>query len=410
MCPNACSGRMRLAVMVVASLARICHGAVWAAVVAFALAPRDATALFQLLLLQGGLVSLFSASSYARATNVAARTSDLGEIARSFSRFVALASGIAIVVAIAALPSYGFSSHERLLAIALFVVGAACAAAGALLQGMIMGSTGNAIHAFSPVVAVSFVASGISVASAGSSDVMWFATLWVIPQVATPVVLIAGSKSLRVAVFGRQDSMGAGQHHFAATGLVNATSVGIAFQFRERWASFRTGSEVEQSFLIVRFSDLAYQVAYMAAASVPWRLRNVTDILLASRPRRAASLVVVSLATLVTFTPIVLWDEWSLWAFCVAEVLAVPARLLAMTFALALLARESARAYVVALAGSMAAGLGLMLIPAIQQSPYSLQAFLSVGAVVTVVVASVTHAHSAASDSTAAPALDQQAT
>lgn len=368
-----------------ATAARVAHGLLFAAAAALALEPRDATFIFQLLFLQGGLVALLSASSYARAAHLSSQGRDAGAVS-AFLRFVTIASVIATAAGFLFLPRYGQPAGTHAVVVALVVIGAASAAFTALLQGLVVGSGASPARAFGPVLGVTTLASAVTVASMDVDSLVWFVCLWTAPQLLTSVVLLASSRWLRQLVSadrGRSPEAGSA---FALTGVLNGASVGLAYQFRERWTVHHPEFAVSQSFFIVRVTELVYQVLYMASASAPRQVEALSDHLLSTRLRRLLVLALGVGFSALGLVPVVGWSEWSAERFVIAEILASPARLLSMVLMLSLLARESARSYLIAQALAMVAA-GTLMATAVQSSPYGLQAFQTVGAVCVVVTA-----------------------
>lgn len=371
--------------MVAATAARVGFGLLFAPFVVAALPGEGATRVFQLLFLQGGLIALLSASAYARGAHLATGDQPVWSTARSLARFLGLGTGVSIAAGVVFLPLPEEPSLVRIALVAMLVAGAASSALAGFLQGVTVVRDGG-LAAFLPSVLISAAAAGGLVALWRSQPILAVVAAWSGPQILTCLVLFVTVPSAR-QVFRRVGPTGRDERSlFAATGAVNAGSVGVAYAFRERWAPAQPDSQAELGFLVVRVTELVYQVLYMAAASVPrwvdWTVRRRV----AAFWGRALLLMTGVVAGVLAIVPMLVWDAWALDRFIVAELAVAPARVLTMLCWLSLLVRRTTWAYQASvLAGTMLAFASMAIHP-LQTASYGLQAFHLVNLVAAVVV------------------------
>ena len=156
---------------------------------------------------------------------------------------------------------------------ALLVVGAAGSALNGLLQGLTVIRRGAAA-AFVPTLVLNLLAGLVTLGLWGPQPLLLVTAVWALTQIIPPLVLVASRPELRRTFRDTGTTAEADSDHFAATGIVNAASVPIAYVFRERWAA----PEFVRSYFgfgIVRFTEIGYQILYMVLASTPHRVNRL---------------------------------------------------------------------------------------------------------------------------------------
>lgn len=376
------------AAIAAAFLSRIGMAAVFAVWVALALSGKDAARMYQLMFLQGGLIALLSASAYARGAHLASSGVSTGATARRFLRFLTLSSAVSFALGLTFVPT-GVAAPQNALVMGAFVVGAAASAFNGLIQGVVVARAGP-VAAFAPSIAAS-LAGSLALAGAWLADPQDLAVasfIWALPQVLAPCLLLR-SPVHRQMLFERGAAT-ADVTAFAPTGAVNAGSVAAGYVFRERWTDSQSAEISAQGFMIVRITELAYQVFYMGAASFP---RLVERFFTARLKRPGSRRWVLSAAAMTTLPVVVLsllQSGWSTFAALAAEAMLIPARVLATLCLLALLARPSMRAYQWALLASIITTAAIMWVPAVQASPLALQALQAINSWVIVTATALT--------------------
>ncbi|QKE85634.1 hypothetical protein [Arthrobacter sp. NEB 688] len=338
--------------------------------------------MFQLLFLQGGLTALLSASAYARGAHLAASGAHTGSVVRPFVTFVLLGAIGAWVLGTVLVDGPGAHGSWVIAALSL---GSAGASLSGLLQGIIVVRRGGAA-AFAPVVVLTTIAIAAMGLAWGQDSPLALTLLWVAPQVLGPVLLVRVLR--RLDSTGGSASVGPGtkdESQFARVGVLNASSVAVAYQFREVWAAGQGDGAASGSFGVLRVTELAYQVAYMALASQPRRLTGLVTRRLRSRTARGLFVVVGLAAAGLGTLPALTTDSWSLTGFVIAEAAVMPARLLTMACYLSLLGRPTTRAYQGVMLTTVLLSALSIASPAMTGSAYGLQLLQCVAAAVGVI-------------------------
>lgn len=368
-------------VMVAVIVARVAVAAAYAALLVVALPSAQSAYVFQLFFLQTGLVALLSASAYARAASLTSRERDISASLASFVRFVAVGASAAIIVGLIALPrAPGTDTATQVTLLVAMVLGGVMAAAGSLIQGVAVVADGPQ-RAFAPVLAVCVVALAVIAIAWGPISLVVVVVGWAVFQAAAALVILTASPAARSAV-GRMRPWrvrGATTDHFASVGTLNGASVAVAYGFRESWAANQTSVVAAQSFLLLRWTELAYQLAYTGLASIPGLVRRRARPLFGGRTSSRALAIAGGAGCLLGLLPAVLWSEWSVTSFVLAEAMVAPVRCLSIVCLIILLAEPSTRWYLLAVASSTLISFALFLIPGMQQSPFGLQVFQAVG-------------------------------
>ena len=366
-------------VMASAAAGRSALAATVAAAAYAALVPSETQGFLQLLFLQGGLTALLSASAYTRAAHLAGRDPRyVAGSVRSFGAFVLATTAMVIALGWVVVPTYELDRATHFAVLTLMVLGAAATASNAFLQGLLVGG-GATGAAFWPVLVTSALAVVVGLVFNQDVTIVTLTLIWIVPQVVSPVLLATTSQLVLHQLAQAVEAPRARGNYFGATGGVNASSVGVAFVFRERWAASLGSQEAATTFTLVRLTEIAYQLAAMVLSSLPRYTRALSPVLFGSRWRRLAIAVLGTVASLLCLVPALLWDQWSFERLVVAEVLAAPARLIALITAMVLLSRTTTRAYIVGILCTILAALCATWVPAIQASPYGLQAFQAGG-------------------------------
>lgn len=370
-----------------AAASRVGLALLFAPFVVMALPSDAASRVFQLLFLQGGLIALLSASAYARAAQLAAGGGPVWPAARSFGRFLGLGTGVAILAGLV-LPVPGESTAVKLGLLAMLVTGAAGSALTGFLQGVVVIRHGG-LAAFLPTILVSIPGVVGILALWRPQPLVVVVAIWVLPQILNSVVLMAAVPSARRVFRRAGEGQSSERSFFAATGAANAASVAVGYAFRDRWAATQSEGQAELGFFVVRITELVYQVLYMGAASMPATVNRVVSSRLETTRGRVQFLVIGLVSALLALAPSIVWTEWDLRRFAIAELAVAPARVLTMLCWLFLLGRETTRAYQAAvLAGSALAFAAIVFAP-LQASPYGLQAFQLVNLAPAVLIATV---------------------
>jgi hypothetical protein len=377
--------RTRLAgtasLMAAAIVARVAVAAAYAALLVVALPPAQSAYVFQLFFLQTGLVALLSASAYARAASLTSQDRDVSASLASFLRFVILGAALAVLLGLVALPAApGADTAMQVTLLMAMVLGGVMAAVGSLIQGVAVVADGPA-RAFGPVLAVCVIALGVIALGWGPQGLVVVVLGWAFFQSAAALVILAASPAARSAVGHLRPwrGRGAASDHFASVGVLNGASVAVAYGYREVWAAGQSSEVAANSFLLLRWTELAYQLAYTGLASLPGLVRRRARPLFGGRRTSLALVLAGVTGCILGVLPALFWSQWSLAGFVMAEALVAPARCLSIVCLIILLAEPSTRWYLLAVASSTLASLALFLVPDVQQSPYGLQVFQSVG-------------------------------
>lgn len=374
--------------MVASTGFRIFFSLLFTAFVAASLPPHQASRVYQLLFLQGGLIALLAASAYARGAHLAAKRTATGTTTRRFIRYLTVGVLGAFAVAVGLLPLDEATTGVRLGVLALMVVGAAGSALNGLLQGLTV-ITRGAAAAFLPTLVLNLVACLVTIGLWGPQPILLVTALWAFPQVAAPLVLVASRPELRRTLRGTTTTAKADTDHFAATGIANAAAVTAAYAFRERWAAAQQSSDTAVGFFIVRCTDIGYQILYMLLATTP-HIVNRFVMRLSSSGAHGFRIVLLAIPlAVVGASPAVIEDRWSTARFLLAECLVAPGKILCLFCLLYLLGRENTRAYQVAVGLSALVSASLMLVPWLQESPYALQVLQAAAFIPLTVVAAV---------------------
>jgi hypothetical protein len=373
-------------VTVAATGSRVTFGLLFTSFVSVALPSSQAIRVYQLLFLQGGLIALLAGAAYARGAHIAARGAAPDATTWRFARYLLVMGIAAFLVAAGLLPLHDTGTPVRLGVLVLMVVGAMGSALNGWLQGLTAVTTGVSA-AFLPTLLVSSVACLLTIGVWGSRPLLLVAALWAIPQILTPCVLLATRPELRRNFRGRRSTGHSDTDYFAATGAVNVASVAVAYAFRERWSAAQAPPDAATGFLVVRFTEIGYQVLYMLLASTPLSVVRVVERV--SAAARGLGLVLLALPFTLLGAVSVVAENWSMTRFLVAEALVAPGRILSVFCLLYLLGRPSTRPYQVAVGVSTLSSASLMLVPWLQESPYGLQVFHAAGLLPMAVVAAV---------------------
>ncbi|MFJ6131748.1 hypothetical protein [Janibacter terrae] len=333
-----------LVTMASASLARVALGALLAVVAARSLPPFEAQVLFQSLFLQSGAIAFLSASAFARGAALAHRQVAVSASWRSFLRFCSVWSvASTLIIGIALCIIVGTNNRDATLLGLLMGSGAAASALNAFIQGIATVSEGR-IRAFAPGLGItSLTLLALGVALQGSS-LMALVGIWCLSQIVMPVALLTAAPATRALLGGPGNEGHRGGDYFAATGVVNAGSVAAVFGYREQWARAHDARSAADGFYVSRLSELVLQVIYMAAASTP-RILEGANRLARNRPGRTTLLVVGLLAGAFSLGANLVEPSTTKFRLGVAEITAMPIRVLASICLLMLLSRFTARAY-----------------------------------------------------------------
>jgi hypothetical protein len=371
--------------MFAASGGRVGLGLLFAPFVLVALPSDEAARMFQLLFLQGGLIALLSASAYARGAQLAASGAAIWRSMRKFLAYLVLAAPVALAGGALLVPIPAQTQLMKCWILSVLVAGAAGAALNGFLQGVTVVRRGGTA-AFLPALGITMAACAIVISLWRPQGALTVALVWGVPQLLSPAALLLTVPDVRRFVRRGPGAALADSSYFAATGLANASSIGIAYAFRERWAAARPSEQAATGFLVVRVSELLYQVVYMGAASLPRTLNRLFGDRLRST-RAQVTLLVAGLALAApAFLPVAIWEHWALSQFLAAELLIAPARLLTILCLLTLLARRTTRAYQIAVITGVVISAALMTVPRVQSSAFGLQAFQAANAIATVLV------------------------
>jgi hypothetical protein len=373
--------------IVVSTGSRISFSLLYTVFVAASLSDNQASRVYQLLFLQGGLIALLAASAYARGAHVAARRTATGTT-RSFVRYLTVGALGAFAVAVGFVPLEDATTQVRLGVFAFMVLGAAGSALNGLLQGLTVTTVGAAA-AFLPMLVLNLFACLVTLGLWGHQPMLMVTAVWAFPQIAAPVALIALRSELRPSFRVTDATAETDSNHFAATGIVNAASIPIAYVFRERWAAAQNSSEAAVGFGVVRFTEIGYQILYMLLASTPHLVNRFVIRLSSGAHRFRVVLVMVPLAALGAISAVI-ESSFSTARFLIAECLVAPGRILCVFCLLYLLGRPSTRAYQMAVSVSVLISASLMLVPWLQESPYALQVLQAAGFIPTAVVTAST--------------------
>ena len=366
---------------------RISFSLLYTVFVAASLSHSQASRVYQLLFLQGGLIALLAASAYARGAHLAATRAPTDRTTRRFVRYLIFGVLGAFAVAVGLLPLDDVTTQVRLGVLALMVLGAAGSALNGLLQGLTV-ITKGAAAAFLPTLVLNLLACLVTFGVWGRQPMLLVIAIWALPQIIPPLALIALRPELRRTLRDTGTAAKADTDHFAATGIVNAASVPIAYLFRERWAAAQSSSEAALGFLIVRVTEIGYQILYMLLASTPHTVNRFVMRLSSGGHRLRLVLLTIPLTALGASSAVV-ETSWSTARFLIAECLVAPGRILCVFCLLYLLGRPSTRAYQAAVGVSALISASLMLVPWLQESPYALQVLQAAGFIPTAVVTAV---------------------
>jgi hypothetical protein len=373
--------------MVASTGVRISFSLIYTVFVAASLSSNQASRVYQLLFLQGGLIALLAASAYARGAHLAATRAAIGTTTRRFVRYLTLGVLAAFAIAVGFLPLDDATTKVRIGVLAFMVLGAAGSALNGLLQGLTV-MTRGASAAFLPTLVLNLLACLVTLGLWGRQPLLLVAAVWALPQIAAPLVLVVLRPELRRTLRDPGTAGEADTDHFAATGIVNAASVPIAYVFRERWAAAQKSSEAAVGFLIVRFTEIGYQILYMVLASTPHTVNRFVTWLSSGARRLRLVLLAIPLTGL-GMSSAMIESSWSTARFLIAECLVAPGRILCVFCLLYLLGRPTTRAYQVAVGSSALISASLMLVPWLQESPYALQVLQAAGFLPTAVVTAV---------------------
>lgn len=368
--------------MVGGSGIRVAIGLALTGAIAVGLTSEDAARMFQLLFLQGGLTALLSASAYARGAHLSATGKDMGAVARPFVRFLVLGTAAAWVLGAALIDGPG--AHGTLI-IGALALGSAGASLSGLLQGAVVVRRGGA-RAFAPMILITAAAIIAIGAAWGVRSPLVLTLLWVAPQVLAPLMLLPAVRELRTPKSSVvHDPALKDESQFARVGVLNASSVAAAYQYREVWATDQADRAVSNSFGVLRVTELVYQIIYMALASQPRLLHRLVTQRMTSRLSRTAFIVGGLTATGLGALPALLTDQWSLTGFLLAEVAIAPARLMTMLCYLSLLGRPTTRAYQAVMLTTVALSSLSIAAPLLTGAAFGLQLLQCVAAGVAVV-------------------------
>ncbi len=370
--------------IVVSAGSRISFSLLYTAFVAASLSANQASRVYQLLFLQGGLIALLAASAYARGAHVAAENAASGTTTRRFVRYLTAGVVGAFALAVVFVPLEGATTQVRVGVCSLMVAGAAGSALNGLLQGLTVTTRGGAA-AFLPGLVLNLLACVATLGLWGHQPMLLVTAVWAVPQIAAPLALLVSRPELRRTFRNTGARAAADGDHFAAIGIVNAASVPIAYVFRERWAAAQSASEAAIGFGIVRFTEIGYQVLYMVLASTP-HLVNRFVMRFGSGTHRVRVVAVMTPLAVLGVISAIIEDSFSPAKFLLAECLVAPGRILCVCYLLYLLGRPSTRPYQMAVGVSALISAGLMLVPTLQESPYALQVLQAAGFLPTAVV------------------------
>lgn len=367
-----------------ASLTRVGYGLVFALLVPGALSSAESRDVFQMLYVQGALVSLLAASAYARSVNLSAQGLLTRAVVAGYHKFLTLG------IVLGAIALWVFIAPEaslwvRLACSSLLSLGAAATAYSGFAQGCLVGSGGLFGKAFGPVLYINLAFCILVLPLLWvNASLMWVVGAWVAPQVLVAISVHRAIVGFLRSVTGHSAVRPGGdvvvRNYLGATGAVNCASVMVAFNYRERWAISQGSGVASLGFLGTRVTELGYQMVYMGLSSAPGFVTHVFGFF--TRVRRFWVVLSVGLGLVsLGLAPLALPERWSWMNFMAAELFVMPVRFFGMIFLLVLLSRRSVLLYVLAVGLSTLVTLSCLYVPVVQTDTYGLQAMQATGAI-----------------------------